>query len=224
MVSPKEPLKWPFAKPIGRIRLSGRELIDLFRKYSSSDVTISAETNSHHFDSIEDMEENLSLLQGDTKVAICFGASYGPRFIVQFGYCTNIDSIYITEEGEGSQKALRQRLEADLRSLRTPVIWLFSLIPRFVWWGGTLGLTLGSGLQLKDWPQNPFGLDLNLANFFFAMFAMSLLLGFVKPVYFARTDTFWMRNKDKILIGVLMLTIGFLLSEFGPNFLTLGQP
>ena len=59
---------------------------------------------------------------------------------------------------------------------------------------------------------------------FISAFVLSVAFTFVKPVHYSRTDTFWTRNKDKILIGVAMLLLGALIAHFAPQLFPGGQP
>ncbi|MBO6882515.1 MAG: hypothetical protein JJ869_02910 [Marivita sp.] len=217
MVKQIEKPEWPLGKPIGHIRISGKSLIELLRKYESTDIKISAETKNHSFEGVDDMEENLPLLQGKTTVKLQSKGQWANQITIKFNYCTSIETRANTETENTEIKALRQKLEADLKSLRTPIIWIFTLIPRFVWWGIILGLILSNVAPIERSNQPETHFEASFALIPWAMWIISLFINLFNPVYYSRQDTFWQRNKDKFIVGVIMLLAGAALTEFLPK-------
>ncbi|MEQ9694504.1 hypothetical protein [Shimia sp. SDUM112013] len=212
----KEKPQWPFGKPLGHIRIAGAELIDMLEKYEMQGVSVQAETSKHDFDSVTDMKSNLPLLRGDTKVTLKPNGKWQYSLSVNFSYCTTMQSLFYDSEHKDELAVLRQNIEAELKNHRTPFLWPFTIVPRFLWWGAVLGLWVGELIVTRSteselsWEAGKFD------TFVYSAFFLSCILGFLPPVYHSRKDTFWQRNKDKVLVGALMLVIGVLVTKYSP--------
>ncbi|WP_281973558.1 hypothetical protein [Ruegeria faecimaris] len=218
MVKELEKPQWPIGKPLGHVRISGSELIHLLEKYESPETKISAETSRYRFDGVKDMKDNLPLLRGNTKIEISPEGIMQPSLVAKLGYCTTIRLRNFGSEKNEDLELLRQKIEAELKSFRTPVLWPFTIVPRFVWIGAMLGFWINDFFAGTDAETQPVSLGANFETALYVAFLLLVILEFVSPVYHSRSDTFWQRNKDKIIVGVIMLFVGVLATKYAPWF------
>lgn len=190
------------------VRIESRELLAIVREMSDSgSLDVSAETDQHKFESLEDIERNIELLRGSVEIFL------GPvRINLTNGLSRGVSIRWgVAESDLANAEALAERFvarisEYRIRLTRGSTLNILSLglsflltyylfLPVVVSWLPTASeLLLFGGLLFIYW----------IGGISF----LGLIFKDKDVVYFSEREGFVSRNADKILTGFLMLIAG----------------
>ncbi|WP_281990812.1 hypothetical protein [Sulfitobacter geojensis] len=204
---------WPEGKEFGHIRMSSAELVEQLKEVVTGDMEVTASSDDHQFESLADMEGNLSLLVGQIRVCILDKGSKEDQSYTVF---LNFDPCFKVKtfgDISPSGSPFVQKLVGNFTAFRTPLIGRLTHISIFGW----LVLTIMVPIVLFQIVENfapSIGGEIRfilLVSSFCLLFALSvtaIILNQIRPIYYSGKETFWQRNRDKILVGLIMLFVG----------------
>ena len=198
---------------IPRVRIESRELLNILESLNAtSEDHVTAETSGHKFESLEDIKKNIELLKGDIEIEI------GPIQInLTDGFMRGVRVRWGARiEESNSAEAYAERFIERISAYK--VLFSDNIKKSVVALFGALSFSYYFMMpQLtNNLPNLPAQALLAVATLVYWSLFYSLIGYFFKngsPVYFAARDSFWSRNSDKIIVGIIMLLSGILISR-----------
>ena len=202
--------KKKYSKEITDIRISTEELIELLEKYCKSySVTASAENDHYEFESIDDMRAHQSLLAGAPTIKVGVTYIHFRSHGSSVGYYCHDPS----DESEFQSEAIATELTSYKSIIRAFVRYLkiggyFCLIMFAIY---TVATVIKP--EVEDWFGQGFGFLLALVVLPLVLVTDWLSRRLSEPVFHNTRESFWRRNQDKVLVGLLMLIFGILATK-----------
>jgi hypothetical protein len=204
---------------IPRVRIESRELLEIIKSLSSnSSVGVTAETNNHKFESLEDIERNIELFQGEIEIKI------GPIGInLTDGFMRGVRILWRVPEADISgAEAYAERFIARISKYK--VYFSYNLIRS----GTALLLAcIFTYYGIMPYTKSIFPsssdilvFSISILTYWVGLFSLIGLIIKKRPsVYYLARDSFWSRNKDKIFLGTIMLILGIVATKITDFFI-----
>jgi hypothetical protein len=202
--------KWTIPK----VRIEAKKLIEIIEKCVGEEEDVYAEVGKYRFNGIEDLKKNVELLAGNVIVRIgqteirldnsmIRGVSHYPHFLISGS--KQPGSLERSEAVAAKFNSYISEHRTYLRSFWGKII--LALCP-----------LIAASILMKDSDFETWEVFIYL----FAIWSTSTLildkLVDTKPVYFRDRTNFWSRNKDKLILGTIMLVVGTIVGWVTPQF------
>ncbi|TVQ00674.1 MAG: hypothetical protein EA338_04955 [Roseinatronobacter sp.] len=212
MVTKKETVKDRWDIP--RVRIESRELLEIIKSLSeSTGIDVVAETKSHKFKGITDIEENIELFKGDVEIKI--GAI---RINLTEGFMRGVSARWGTLESETEcAQTIAERFITKISAYKVYFSYnlkrgITGLISAFAF---SYYLMLPPmKVALPTFADHTLLIGSTLVYWSVAHSLLGYIFKKNGPVYFSARDSFWSRNSDKILVGFLILIAGIAIATF----------
>lgn len=211
MVKAKERRKEKWDIP--NVRIEGKELVSIIKDLSTQgDLEVIAETSLNVFEGIEDIETNIELFQGDVEINV------GPiRIDLSSGYKRG---IWIRYNFINPDRSVAEILAERFRNRIAPYK-VYLSHGKIVSSSGFLISALFSYYLvlpvLVDLFSESMSLTLFIVSVILYWFLASLALNYIfkdkGAVYYLARDSFWSRNRDRIILGLILLFLGAALGQ-----------